>query len=381
MRSVYLSHDTALRFWREWSIDRAIPLRDFHKCAARTTRDLPARTFPSSSVIRSSLATRSSIVELLGRILRETPDGAPVRALRAILDGSAIFGNPADSSTAFAPFEAPLSPRGLEGGKELGTPVHIVGPRKPGIGRMRGIVYHHSSAAYPRDSFLEVASGVYVSAPELVFVQMAESLSFGALLALGYELCGCYSASSVHASVRHPLCSAERLRAYASRLSDAKGVRLARKVSRQVKPRSASPAETELAAVVSTSRVFGGLGLDKVALNEPVALPRSGQRIAHADTLICDVVWPDERIVLEYDSSAHHTDAAQIARDARRRGGLAAAGFSVRSVTASQFAEALGFQEMVRQAFRESGRYVRKLDAKQMARHMRLRYELRKWRG
>ena len=34
-----------------------------------------------------------------------------------------------------------------------------------------GLTYHHSSATYPKGSFLKIARGVYVCAPELVFAQ------------------------------------------------------------------------------------------------------------------------------------------------------------------------------------------------------------------
>lgn len=86
-----------------------------------------------------------------------------------------------------------------------------------------GLTYHHSSATYPKGSFLKIARGVYVCAPELVFAQMASLLPFGALLSLGYELCGCYPVEASEYLVRHPLCSPNRLVAFCSHLRGFKG--------------------------------------------------------------------------------------------------------------------------------------------------------------
>ena len=72
---------------------------------------------------------------------------------------------------------------------------------------------------------MRIAEGLFVCSPELVFVQMASCLSFGELLALGYELCGCYPRSTQKSVplVRRPLTTPNRLMAYAARLNGAKG--------------------------------------------------------------------------------------------------------------------------------------------------------------
>lgn len=78
---------------------------------------------------------------------------------------------------------------------------------------------HQCQLRFPRNAFLEMVPEVWVSAPELVFVQMASRLEYGALLALGYELCGCYPLGEGSGfQVRGPLTTPERLVAFSGQL-------------------------------------------------------------------------------------------------------------------------------------------------------------------
>ena len=77
---------------------------------------------------------------------------------------------------------------------------------------------------------------------------MAGSLEFGELLALGYELCGSYPVTRGDGVlVRRPLTTPERLVAFLGQLEDARPVKLARSAALQVRRKSASVMETEVA--------------------------------------------------------------------------------------------------------------------------------------
>lgn len=355
MSNLYLSHETALAFWRYWSIRNALSLGVFHCRKAHSTEGLPFRVFPSSSVLASLVETRERLLAILEEALSEGSD---------VLRHALAVAECPDASTSDG--------EGHRAMREL----HMLGPRKPGIRLQEGVVYHHSTAAFPKRSFLKVAEHVYVCAPELVFVQMAGSLSRGELLALGYEFCGNYPVGQNQFQVRHALSTPNRLGAYAGQIQGAHGVKLARSVARCVHGKSASPAETIMAAVLATPRVYGGLGLSDVKLNEPIGLSDEAERIAHATVLVCDAVWPRDKVVLEYDSVANHLNRAQLSKDSRRRSALAADGFTVRSITGSQLSNVFEFQETVVHAFREKGRYLGRLKGRQLERHMQLRSEL-----
>lgn len=242
------------------------------------------------------------------------------------------------------------------------------------------IRYHHSAARYPRGSFLEVAPQVYACAPELVFVQMACSLSFGELLALGYELCGSYPLEPPRNHfVRHPLCSAARLVSYVEQLGRVKGVGSARSVAPFVRSKSASFMESEVSAAVTLPRRLGGFNRPNIALNQLVGLSPRGAALARHDEVAIDLLWPDDGVGFEYDSEAFHSEKRQIARDSRKHDALALERIDLWRLTADQFANLLEFQEVVRKAFGRNGIYLRKLTARERARCLILRSEMRKY--
>ena len=140
----------------------------------------------------------------------------------------------------------------------------------------------------------------------------------------------------------------------------------------------ASPAETSLAIIATAPRNYGGFGMRGARLNEPVKLRREAERIAHGSSLVCDVLWPERGVALEYDSSQFHGSSLRLSRDSRRRSALAAQGLEIRSITASQLENVFEFQETILHAFRAAGCDFKRLNGKQLDRHMRLRSELRK---
>lgn len=76
--------------------------------------------------------------------------------------------------------------------------------------------------------------------------------------------------------MRRPLTTPNRLMAYAARLNGAKGAKLARAVAKQVRAKSGSVMETELAAIAFTAEVYGGLGIAEALINAPVAIVGGG---------------------------------------------------------------------------------------------------------
>ena len=284
------------------------------------------------------------------------------------------------------------------------APLHVMGPRRPGYAAREGLVYHHCSAPLPRAALVRVGHDMYVASPELVFIQMARQCSYGALLALGFELCGCYpldrsarnateapSAPGVPgvpgmpgvlgvpgaAVVRHPLSSPGRLLAFAAQARGIHGVKKAREVARRVLAKSASPRESEMAILVSAPRYRGGFGITDVALNEKITFGASVEKVARRSDVVADLSFRGGELVLEYDGLDAHTTRDALVSDSRRRDAMAARGATVRTVTGSQFDSIFEFQQLIRQAFAEVGKRVSPLSPQELQAHMALRTELR----
>ena len=410
--NLYLCDITALRFWRQWSQERPISVRAFHERDERATADLPFRLFPSTTVLGPSIASRGALertaaalpehsteVRIVDRLIREAlslHDGRP-RAGESVGDevAGARVGNEGSETTAddagavYGAGKVAAGSADARAAREAGDAavavrrdgrLHVMGPTKHGAAPPAFIRYHHSCARYPRGSFLKVAPAVYVAAPELVFVSMAGGLSFGELVALGYELCGAYPLDRPrNGFVRRPLCSAARLVSFVGQLHRVKGVAAARRAAPFVRSKSASFMESEVCAAALLPRRCGGFNRSGVVLNRLVELSPKAAEVARHDGVTIDLLWPDLGLGLEYDSECCHSTARSMAWDSRKYDALALESIDLWRLTADQFANILEFQEVVRKAFGKHGHYVRALQPTEQARCLALRAEMRKY--
>lgn len=369
--NVYLSHITALLFWRAWSAAAAIPLHVFHDLGTGDASLFPGSLFPASETIRNEAVrteeVRSVIDEALQSFSRASASAADSVPFS---DGTAVaYGLNAAASALSEVCRSQAS-----------GPMHIMVAKPHGTRNSGLLVRHRSKAVLPRQAFIKVAPHVFVCSPELVFVQLAGMLSRGALLAVGYELCGCYPLGEERAGafVRRPLSSPRRLTAFASRPSGLTGVRAARSAAKRVLAKSGSIMETELSIVAFSLFSQGGLGLKTPSLNEPVMLSERAKAATGLNRVVCDWLWPAERVVLEYDGQDAHSSPQQQAHDARKRDALRIDGFDLTVVTSSQFHHINQCTELLRGVARSAGQRPPVLRPENVPRHMALREEVRK---
>ena len=346
---VYLSHITALRFWRAWSILRPLTLQEFHSTGKVADANLfPSNIYQTSAVLRDCAIRECDIHSLFD----ELPEMPELRfCLKDCTDG-------------------------------LGAkPWHILHDGKEGTKSSMLAERHRSLLNYPRGSFVRIAEGLFVCSPELVFVQMASCLSFGELLALGYELCGCYPRSTQKSVplVRRPLTTPNRLMAYAARLNGAKGAKLARAVAKQVRAKSGSVMETELAAIAFSAEVYGGLGIAEALINAPVALSEEARRVARTDRVVLDFYWPKAHFGIEYNGRTAHASADQQDRDSRKRDGLMVDGIETATMTNSQFQNVTECTALLDRASGRAGKKRRKRRAAHADAHRKLRRQVSKF--
>lgn len=87
--------------------------------------------------------------------------------------------------------------------------------------------------------------------------------------------------------------------------------------------RSASPAETACALLMSVSRRRGGYGLPRPQMNYTVAVG--------SGSYVCDLAWPGKCVALEYQSDLHGSTVRQSA-DRTKLNALQSAGYTVMQV-------------------------------------------------
>jgi hypothetical protein len=233
----------------------------------------------------------------------------------------------------------------------LTMPLHVLTGSGNARKVSRKMQCHVSSGEFPKESFIQMASGLTVSSPELCFLQMAGELSLTDIVTLGYEFCGSYRLDSGNEPDKGfrtdlPLTCVARLDSYLAKASGLKGCTNARRALRFIADGSASPMETVLTVLLTFPYRLGGYGFSLPLLNYRVDVPVGTTKGAGKSTYYCDLYWPTGQLDVEYDSDAYHTGSDRIAKDAIRRNALLNAGVTVVTVSRKQIIEALRFREL-----------------------------------
>lgn len=345
-KNVYLCDETALQLLRCWSYEHAITVDAFHHLRLVDTAHLPARCLRRKGSPHSCAERRAD--------LEDAFDQLPHSSVRDQI-------------------------RSLWAQASEERPLHVMACSSAGKNPGKGIRIHAAPPLGPLSGFLELAPGLMVTSPELLFVQMGTSITLGEHLALGYELCGCYPHSDRPGFVRAPLTSPSLLEAFIRRVKNVKGLVPARRALRFIRAKSASPMETEVSALISTSVKWGGFGLSGIRLNERVKLSRQAARMAKTSVLTLDAFWPDGRVALEYEGRDAHGKEDQRIRDSRRRDALSADGIELLTLTSPQFSSYAEFETIVERVRLKAGkRHVAK-PKDFPVRHGKLRWQLRQF--
>lgn len=265
-------------------------------------------------------------------------------------------------------FKAPIS-CGLKG------PFHVLVAEEKLRRQSKECVSHVWRHSLPRGSVVDSGRGFYVLSPELCFIVMARSLSFIALVKLGYNLCGSYVSSDETIYSCRPLSSVDRIKDCIDKNRGVEGARKAGKALKYVLDNSASPKETELAMLLCLPSHYGGYGFRQPILNYQIN-KRDKWGTTLANHFKCDLAWPETRIALEYDSREFHEGAERLSRDSIRRTELINLGYFVMTATLSQVETTLGTKNLATALAKQMHRRLRLREPQFSDAHAKLRKEL-----
>ena len=179
-----------------------------------------------------------------------------------------------------------------------------------GLPRAAGVRGHRVRAG---DVRVVTLRGLRVVSAVDAWCQLAAQLSVRELVIVGDAL----------VRRNHPIATLAELRAAVARHVGRRGHRALTEAMELVRPRTDSPAETELRLDVVAH------GLPEPQVNVDI-FDHRGRRIA-----IGDLAYPEFRVLAEYDGEQHRTDDTQYARDVDRLDDLARAGWRVVRVNRS----------------------------------------------
>lgn len=220
--------------------------------------------------------------------------------------------------------------------RALQQPVHFVTGCTGQNRSLPSYTGHLTQQGIPERSLIKIADGIWICAPELVFVQMATCIGRMALIELGFELCGTYRTprSGAPSSYDSPaLTSAAALEGFLARTASIPGERRVRRCVKRIADGAASPREAKLFVLLSFPKSMGGYGLGQPVMNLSIPTDEEAFAICRKSHLKCDITWPGTKIDLEYQSRfAHEGEQARIS-DSRRANALAAMGWTVIGIT------------------------------------------------
>lgn len=138
---------------------------------------------------------------------------------------------------------------------------------------------HLCSSGLPAGSFVSLrmrALDIWVTSPELTFLQLAQVLDVVGAAYVGMALCSSYRIDELDSSgvVRRdadgddPLTSVARIGRYLDRASGVRGATMARRALKHVRDGACSPPEGGIALAAELPPLLGGYSLGKVTLNQ-----------------------------------------------------------------------------------------------------------------
>ena len=330
IKKVFISHESALEFWRRHDLSNAGGIR-------RTRRASLRNSVSGITAIKPLIRNASP---LSGRIY-----GARINDdLGVCLCDLQIFQ----------------------------LPLHVMVDSRSKRQKRDGIVTHLYEQSLPEGSFCKVSSNVYVSSPELTLCQMACELSFVDTLELCLEFCGGYTLSTDSErgfDDRPALTSASQLTSFVKQFAGHRGAKQIRPLLHYVVDESASPMESIALMLLCLPSRLGGYQLPLPEHN--IAIPINERARSHTKRkrLICDLFWRKYKLDVECDSTRYHSSMQQLGIDSDRRIILDAMGYKYVGITYWQLENEAEFENVVQAIRRAMGFKLR--NAPDRIRHKR----------
>ena len=244
----------------------------------------------------------------------------------------------------------------------LPLPLHILGDRKQ-RNACKNKLIHGIPSVMDEVPALILKDGLAVVSPALCLMQVLNGRDDHAALKLVCEFCGCYALiphdGSSMTTRPTPILTLQDCIAHAKRYAGCWGAGKLRRASERAIEGAASPMETNDSLFMTLPYALGGKNISGFALNQRIELDERARELAGSDYLVCDFFWPKQGIAVEYDSDQHHLDSAQHARDARRRSALMAMGIRVITLTREQNMRMEDFDAFLSFLMRELGHEFR----------------------
>lgn len=220
-------------------------------------------------------------------------------------------------------------------------------------------VSHYRPTPLPKGSLCKITDNLFITSPELTLVEMVCDLPFAQGVALICEFCGLYSinpARNGELFSRQPLTTINQFKAFLDKAQGLRGLHTARIAANFAFDHSRSPRETAASLLLSLKPKRGGYALEKPNVNSHITLDKKTQNITGVTQLEPDLLWPEQKVCLEYDSASFHGDDLQLTIDAQRKNALQSAGYQVVTLTSAQISNVSQMDVVAKQLAKLTGK-------------------------
>lgn len=218
----------------------------------------------------------------------------------------------------------------------LSLPIHVMAEKASGRISNQFLSACKRPKYLPKDSFIKI-NDIYMSSPELCFVQVANKIPLPKLIEVANNLCAAFSLdrnATYGQSSRKPVVTVQDLNDYLCRAAKFSGIKKARKAIHYATDGSFSPMESKLATLAALPVHQGGYGLPKPVMNCDLLLTNDAAAFLGRKSCKCDLVWESRKVIVEYDSNVSHLSVDQHAYDKRKANALNMSGYNVFYITA-----------------------------------------------
>ncbi|MCF0230350.1 MAG: hypothetical protein HUJ76_11750, partial [Parasporobacterium sp.] len=225
----------------------------------------------------------------------------------------------------------------------LHLPLKVLLPDDTTKRRTEFILSRQRPISLPPRSFIELTPAygfkdqtfdrVLIASPEYCFLQAAEEMDIRELALLGTELCSIYEndmLSFMNHRRRAPICSISSLTRYLETANGIRGIEKARTALKYITERSNSYRESIIAVMFNLPVSKGGYNMPGFKMNvRPKHIPDNIKAQEN------DVVWDEEKVIVEYDSNQGHLDETRHDKDVERNNILVNCGYDCIMLTNS----------------------------------------------
>ena len=142
------------------------------------------------------------------------------------------------------------------------------------------------------------------------------------------------------------------------------GLPSARKGAQYLANGSASPMETIVYLLLCLPRMYGGYNLGRPELNPEIKLPHDLQLVLRQEKVKPDLLWRKQKVTVEYDGN-YHNEGPQSVKDEARKAALESLGYTVYRFKKQHVYSPVLFNRLALTLARKLGVRVRPLTTKQ----------------